>query len=75
MTGKPNLTDELDALLGKSRTGPCKVCALPPELKDIISARVDSGIRAWTAYVRFLKSHGHEISRDRVQYHFDRHNG
>lgn len=70
--GTGNPVPDLDTFLAQARDmGPCRfVRDVPDEQRTAISAKVADGVRAWSAYSRWLAAQNIEVSRENIAAHF-----
>lgn len=67
--------DDLEAFVSEraARVRPlskCRVCGLPPDLRDVVErARKERG-HSYAALADYVRSKGHALDDNRVQYHF-----
>lgn len=56
-----------------SRKGPqCRVCGLPPDLRDAVNAALKEGMQQ-TAISRWLAAEGHRVGHNAVGEHYRNH--
>lgn len=75
MSEKPGLPD-LDQFIAASRHGPHRACSYvastTAEQRAAIRAKVDQGVHAWAAYLRWLHAQGAMTTHSALVGHFDR---
>lgn len=70
-TEVPSLDEFIDS--GRVRAGACKFVRLTtPEQREAIALKHAEGVRAWTAFARWLDAQGVSMAPYCVEYHFTR---